>query len=223
MEPEVTESSIGKAIEWAYEQAVDGVAGTGTAQDLASEYLAGNNGDALAAANSLIRWQNTKAATAGFLTGLGGILTLPVTVPANLASMLYLQLRMIAAIAHMGGHDIRDPRVKGLIYASLAGSAANQVLIDAGLATANKLIGFGLGAITGPVLTKINTMVGAQIMKTAGKSSVVQLSKAIPGLGGIVGAVFDSAMTNTIGNLARDTFIVNLPASDEGTTDVANP
>jgi hypothetical protein len=33
------------------------------------------------------------------------------------------------------------------------------------------------------------------------------LGKAIPLLGGVVGATFDSVSTNTVGNIARDTFI----------------
>jgi hypothetical protein len=218
MESEITESKIGTAIEWAYEQAVSGVRGTGTAQELAEEYLANEAGNPLNAANSLIRWQNTKAATAGFLTGLGGILTLPVTIPANVASMLYLQLRMIAAIAHMGSHDIRDPRVKGLIFASLTGTAATQVLKDAGLVTAQKVIEGSIALISGPVLTRINSLVAAQLVKSAGTSSVVQLTKAVPGLGGLVGAIFDSTMTNAIGNLARDTFILNSPARTDAAT-----
>jgi hypothetical protein len=29
-------------------------------------------------ANSLIRWQNAKSATSGFVTGLGGLITMPI-------------------------------------------------------------------------------------------------------------------------------------------------
>jgi hypothetical protein len=41
-------------------------------------------------------------------------MTLPVANPANLTSVLYIQLRMIAAIAHMGDHDISDDQVKSM-------------------------------------------------------------------------------------------------------------
>src|SRR5476649_2003816 len=67
-----TENTLTQALEWAYEKAMDGIPGTGNAQEFADEYR-NNNANALDAANSLIRWQNTKAATSGFLTGLGGI------------------------------------------------------------------------------------------------------------------------------------------------------
>ena len=44
-----------------------------------------------------------KCAASGFLTGFGGFLTLPINVPANLSSVLYVQLRMIAASVAKAG------------------------------------------------------------------------------------------------------------------------
>lgn len=81
-------------------------------------------------ANSLIRWQITKASTSGFLTGLGGLLTLPLTIPANMTSVFYIQLRMVAAIAHMGGYDVRSDQVRTLAYTCLCGSAASDIQTD---------------------------------------------------------------------------------------------
>ncbi|WP_257575197.1 EcsC family protein [Vibrio parahaemolyticus] len=86
----------------AYDKAINGVAGLDSAQELALSYIK-ESSDPISQANSLIRWQNTKAGTSGFLTGLGGLITMPVTLPANITSVMYVQIRMIAAIAHMGG------------------------------------------------------------------------------------------------------------------------
>ena len=47
------------------------------------------------AAKALIKGQLTKCSTSGFLAGLGGLITLPVAIPANISSVLYVQLRMI--------------------------------------------------------------------------------------------------------------------------------
>ena len=99
-----------QVLEWSYEKAINGVAGLDSASELAQSYTQSDK-DRSGQANSLIRWQNTKAGTSGFLSGLGGILTMPVTIPANVASVIFVQMRMIAAIAHIGGHDIRDDRV----------------------------------------------------------------------------------------------------------------
>ncbi|WP_153135341.1 EcsC family protein [Paraburkholderia agricolaris] len=216
MSKSLTESKIQQALEWAYDKAMNGIPGTGTAEELAEQYMQ-NNGSSLDAANSLIRWQNTKAATSGFLTGLGGLITLPVTIPANVASVLYVQLRMITAIAYIGGHDPRDDRVKALAYACLAGSAAKDILKDAGIAVAQKVAINSIKSISGATITKINQAVGFRLLTKFGSSGVINLGKAVPLLGGLVGATFDSVTTNIVGNVARDTFI------DSASTVIATP
>src|SRR5207247_2022454 len=102
-----------KALDWAYDQALNGIPALGmdSAVELADSYRNGA-GSIDASAQRLVRWQVTKAGTAGFVTGLGGLLVLPVTIPANLGSVLLIQLRMIAAIAHLYGHDVRDDQVR---------------------------------------------------------------------------------------------------------------
>jgi uncharacterized protein (DUF697 family) len=218
---EITESTIGQTIDWAYDKAVNGLPGLGTAEELGAEYLTNNGNNPLDAANSLIRWQNTKAATSGFLTGLGGLITLPVAVPANIASVMYVQLRMIAAIAHIGGHDLKQDRVKGLIYACLTGNAVMDVLKDVGITVSQKLAMNAIKNISGATLIKINKAVGFRLLTKAGTTGIVNFTKAVPLIGGVVGAAFDGVTTNTIGNIARDAFVVNglaaAPASDEMT------
>lgn len=76
--------------------------GLDSADEMAQDYLRGD-GSLEDRVNSLIRWQNTKAGTSGFLSGLGGVMLMPVTIPANISSVMYVQVRMIAAIAQMGG------------------------------------------------------------------------------------------------------------------------
>ena len=120
----LTESKIMDVLNWSYDKAVQGVAGLDSAYDLADDYLK-QEGSLHAQVNSLIRWQNTKAGTSGFLTGLGGIITLPVAIPANVASVIYVQIRMIAALAHMGGHNLNDDRVKSLVFVCLTPSPAS--------------------------------------------------------------------------------------------------
>ena len=104
-------STMMKLLDWTYEKAIDGIPGLDTAQELGDSYL-DRDGTLEQKVNSLIRWQNTKTGTSGFVTGLGGAITLPVAIPANVSSVLFIQIRMIAAIAHMCGHNVNDDRVK---------------------------------------------------------------------------------------------------------------
>ena len=207
MSQELTKSKIMQALDWAYDKAINGVAGLDSAQELASSYMKESN-DPTSQANSLIRWQNTKAGSSGFLTGLGGLITIPVTLPANITSVMYVQIRMIAAIAHLGGHDLKDDRVKAMVYACLTGNAAKDILKDIGIVVGRKLTENAIKSISGKTITKINQAVGFRLLTKFGEKGVINLGKAIPLIGGIVGATFDSVTTNTIGNMARDTFIV---------------
>ena len=95
MSNELSEGKIMQALNWAYDKSINGVPGLDSASELAADYMK-QEGTRHDQANSLIRWQNTKAGTSGFLTGLGGIITMPVTVPANIASVMYVQIRMNA-------------------------------------------------------------------------------------------------------------------------------
>lgn len=193
-------------LEWSYEKAVNGVAGLDSASELAQSYIKSNT-SCNDQANSLIRWQNTKAGTSGFLTGLGGIITMPVTIPANVASVIFVQMRMIAAIAHIGGHDIKDDRVKALVYACLTGNAAKDILKDIGIVAGTKLTTSAIKNISGKTIVAINQKVGFRLVTKFGEKGVINLGKAVPFVGGIIGATFDSVATNAIGNIARDTFI----------------
>lgn len=193
-------------LNWSYEKAVNGVPGLDSAYDLAADYMKSNE-SLYNQANSLIRWQNTKAGTSGFLTGLGGIITLPVAIPANVASVMYVQIRMIAALAHMGGHNLNDDRVKSLVFVCLTGNAAKDILKDVGIVVGKKLAENVIQKISGQTIININKKVGFRLLTKAGEKGVINLGKTIPLFGGIVGATFDSVSTNTVGNIARDTFI----------------
>ena len=206
MAEELTEGTMQKALDFAYDKAINGVAGLDTAEELAESYLE-KSGSKVDQVNSLIRWQNTKAGTSGFITGFGGLIVMPVTLPANITSVLFVQIRMIAAIAHIGGHDIRSDQVKTLVYTCLLGNVAKEVLKDAGIQVGKKIAINLIKQIPGKVLTKINQKVGFRLITKFGEKGVINLGKAVPILGGIIGGAVDIASTNIIGNTARDIFI----------------
>lgn len=144
---QLTEGKLKQALDWAYDQA-----------------------------NSLIRWQNTKAATSGFITGLVGILTLPIAIPANIASVMYVQVRMIAAIAHIGGYDLKNDKVKTLVYSCLLANSAKDVAKDIGIAVGNKLAMNAIKGISGKTITEINKRVGFRLLTKFGEKGAVNLA-----------------------------------------------
>jgi hypothetical protein len=206
MANDLTESKIMEILDWTYDKAVNGAPGLDSAQEMAEDYLSGD-GTLHSKVNSLIKWQIAKAGTSGFLTGLGGILMLPVTIPANFASVMYVQIRMIAAIAHMGGHDLKNDKVKSLVYVCLVGNAAKDVLKDIGILAGTKFTTQAIKNISGKTITIINQKVGFRLLTKFGEKGVINLGKAIPVAGGLLGGAVDSIATNTVGNIARNTFI----------------
>lgn len=203
---DLSESKMMQVMDWAYDKAINGVAGLDSASELAESYM-GNGDSKLDIANSLIRWQNTKAGASGFLSGLGGLITMPLSIPANISSVMYVQIRMIAAIAYVGGQDLKDDRVKSLVYACLAGNAAKDILKDIGIVVGTKLTTNAIKNISGKSIVAINQKIGFRLITKFGEKGAINLGKAVPLVGGIIGASFDSITTNTIGNIARDTFI----------------
>ena len=204
----LNENKVMQVLDWAYDKSINGVVGLDSARELADSYM-NQKGTRIDQVNSLIRWQNAKSGTSGFLSGLGGILTLPITIPANIASVMYIQIRMIAAIAHMGAHDLRDDRVKSLVYICLTGNAAKDIFKDIGIVVGKKLTENAIKNISAKSLTAINQKVGFRLLTKFGEKGVINLGKSIPLVGGIVGGTFDSVATNTIGNVARNTFHVS--------------
>lgn len=207
MSQKIDQSMVMKTLDWAYEKAITiDLPGMDSAYDLAKDYSE-QQGSLVDKVNSLIRWQNTKAGTSGFVTGLGGLLTLPVAIPANIASVMFVQIRMIAAIAIMGGHDPKRDKVRTLVYLCLCGNGAREIIQQAGIRIGEKMAISLIKRIPSVVITNINRMVGFRLLTRFGQKGVINLGKAIPLVGGVIGAAVDGFSTNTIGNVARDMFI----------------
>lgn len=200
------ENKIIEVLNWAYDKSINGATGLDSAQELAEDYLTGE-GKLKDKVDALIRWQNTKCFTSGFITGLGGIITLPVSVPANIASVLYVQVRMVATIAYMGGYDVKDDKVKTLVFICLCGDSATQLIKDVGIAIDKKLTEQAIKKISAELIAKINKAVGFRLLTKFGQKGVINLGKAVPVIGGALAGTIDAVATNTIGNVARDTFI----------------
>lgn len=196
---------VRKSLDYAYDKAVNGVVGLDSAYELAYDYMKGED-SIYNKSNSLINWQCTKAATSGFITGIGGLLAMPVALPANITSVLFVQVRMIAAIAILCGYDVKDDRVKSLVYSCLVASSCKDVLKNFGIKFGQKIAVKAIQQIPFAVITKINQAVGFRLLTKFGEKGLINLGKAVPFLGGIIGGGVDLISTKKIGNIARDVF-----------------
>ena len=210
MAKKLTLDKVEQALTWAYKQALSSHGPIDGAIELAESYQ-GRYGSPRRDANALIRWQTVKAAGLGFITGVPGLPAIPVTLPANLTSVLFIQIRMIAAIAHLAGYDLNDDRVKTLCLACLCGNAARTILREAGIEISQKMATAALRRLPGETLIEINKRVGFRLLTKFGEKGAINASRAIPLLGGLIGGGVDAAWTKAIGHRARDIFIPEYP------------
>ena len=150
------------------------------------------------ACKAMIRNQIAKCATSGFITGFGGFITMPVTLPANITSVIYVQMRMIACTSYMAGFDLDSDQTQTLVYACLAGVAVNNVMKQASIKFGVKFANPKIKKKPGKVLTKINQKVGFRFITKFGTKGVVNLGKLIPGVGAVIGGGLDLVETKII-------------------------
>lgn len=189
------------------EQGIHGFGPLASADALATGYLGDakyRDDDARVAA--LIKWETGKNFTTGFLTGLGGFLTLPVAVPAALAASWVVQARMAAAIARIYGHPLEDERVRTKILLALAGDVARDAMQDLGIKVGDKLTQRAVEQIPGRLLVELNKRLGAKLAAQVGQRVLLKFPRAVPVLGGVVGGALDAVVCRKVGATARTLF-----------------
>ncbi len=205
----ISQEKMMQVLEKCYDGAMNGLPGNRTCNELAQDYLS-KYSSPLVAAEKLIEAQVAKCTTSGFITSLGGLITLPVAIPANVASVLYMQMRMIGAIAIMGGYNLHDDEVQTLVYLCLVKSSITDICKSAGVKITTKVTMSMLKKLPGTILTKINQKVGFRLITKFGTKGVVNLAKMVPVLGGVVGGAIDLVETRSIAEKARDAFLRNI-------------
>lgn len=161
------------------------------------------------ACKEMLNNQILKCTTSGVISGLGGIITLPVAIPANIANVLYVQMRMIACTAYMAGYDLKSDQTQTLVYACLAGVAINQILKSTGIKLCEKMALKMIEKIPGKVLTQINQKVGFRLLTKFGTKGIFNFGKMVPIVGGLVGGGLDFAETKIIASRSYEWFFNN--------------
>ena len=203
----ITQEQVMQLLDKLYEGSIQGIQKVSPPiTELASNYLEKHT-NVESAAKSFVNYQIAKCTTSGFLTGLGGLITLPITIPANIGSVLYVQMRMIACLAYMGGFDTNSDQVQTLVYACLAGISIDQLLKNVGIQFGLKFTTAMVKKIPGTVLTKINQKVGFRLLTKFGTKGLINIGKAVPIVGGIISGSFDLVETKIIADRAYKMFI----------------
>ena len=215
----ITQEDIMKLLDSCYEKCLNGVPYVSpTVEEFAKDYLDKHSTKELAC-KAMIKNQIIKCTTSGFLTGFGGIVTMPVTLPANIGSVLYVQMRMIACTAYMAGFELNSDQTQTFVYACLAGVSVNKLVKQASIRFGVKFTTGLIKKIPGKVLTKINQKVGFRFITKFGTKGIVNMGKLIPGVGAVVGGGLDLVETKAIGDRAYKWFFEENFISDKNAED----
>lgn len=209
----ISQTDIMKILDACYQKVSEGIEGVNpkfawispSVDTLANNYLE-KYPVAEEAVKEMMRNQIIKCTTSGFITGFGGFITLPVSIPANISSVLYVQMRMIACTAKMADYDLQSDQVQTLVYACLAGVSLNQMFKKFGIAFGEKVAMGIIKKIPGKVLTKINQKVGFRLLTKMGTTGLVNLVKLVPGVGAVINGGLDFAETKIIADRAYKWF-----------------
>ncbi|MCS6711176.1 EcsC family protein [Brachybacterium sp. EF45031] len=155
----------------------------------------------------LVRAHRRTVTLGGFVTGLGGIVTLPVMLPANLVEYTVQASRLAAAIAIVRGHDADSPQMRDAVLATLLGDEAFDVMRAAGVSGLKGLAGrAALRRLPGMNLSPASGAIATRLLKRFSLHSVRVFGKAIPLLGAVLGAWSDRRQLKQVVGAATEAF-----------------
>jgi len=204
---EVSHNDIMKLLDACYEKCLNGIPKVSPkVEELANDYLKKHKTKE-EACKAMLRNQIIKCTTSGFLTGFGGLITLPISVPANVGSVIYVQMRMISCAAYMAGYELNCDQTQTFIYACLAGVSVNQIVKATSVKFGIKFTQSLIKKVPGKTLTKINQRVGFRLITKAGTKGVINLGKLVPVAGAVIGGGLDLTETSIIAKRAYKWFM----------------
>lgn len=163
--------------------------------------------DTESAIDKVVRAHLAAGGAGGFVTGLGGFVTMPVALPANVLEFYLVATRMVAAIAALRGYDLRTPQIRTAVLLTLVGADADDLLKKAGVAGGgHRLTNLAAQRLPGPALMVVNKGIGFRLVSQVGRSTLARLGKAVPLVGGAVGAGLDVYLLRRIADHARREF-----------------
>ena len=199
----VTAQGAGGALRQLLEIAIDGYGRLPSARSAAARHLQKQAGSADEAISSIIDHHVRLASAQGFVTNIGGLAMLPIAIPANITGVATVQVRMVAAIAHLRGYDLNDNRVRtALVMCLMGGEQVAEHIAEGTLPTSP------LAVATAPIFDpELDRLVAEEVLtdlaaRIGGKNVALAIVKRVPLMGGGVSAVMDGIATYQIGRYA---------------------
>lgn len=206
------ENACIRFVKWLASQGIDGIPGIiSPAHEVAQAYIQDTKYRTIEEkVDALIRWQVAKCASTGFVTGLGGFLVMPVTLPAGVAAAWIVQAQMVAAMAEIVGAPYNRDQLETLVLICLIGDGIGKVVKGMSIQITTKTLKALIQRIPGKILIEINKRIGFRLLSKAGSKAVINLMKAVPIAGGVVGAIYDGGSCRIVGKYAKEVLLAQV-------------
>lgn len=181
-----------------YDQSIDGLPLLGTPSAVAQR-MQGSGPEEKA--DSAIQLYTVLCGSTGFLCGLPGYTSMPVTIPANIAGVALLQLHMTATLATIYGRDIHDEATRETCIRCVIENSEQTPDRDEGHAFSSRI-----GAKLAERGLRFLGEQATRIFRQAGRM------RSLPLMGGLVGGVSDLYATRRVGRATRQAFLDTAPA-----------
>lgn len=148
--------------------------------------------------------RSLKASGIGAITNIGGIITMPVTMPMDLYLTFRVQARMVLAIAYLYEWDITDRDILTDVLLVMGGEGAMRALSGAGVKIGQEFAKKSVNKyINREIMKRINKVISRKIITKAGEKSLTSFSKLVPVVGAPIGAGINWIGTQLVGQTAH--------------------
>ena len=205
-DPTTDDGAISKVVDMLLDLGLDGRGPIKSAEQVAQEALTEEK-NVEDAVKAVARGTMLRGGIGGFITGLGGFVTMPIALPVNVLEFYVQATRMVGAIATLRGYDIKDERIRAAVLLTLVGSKSDEVLKKAGMATGGgRLASLAMKNMPPAAIMVINKAVGFNLMRGVGTKALGKLGRGVPVAGGFVGAGIDGYMMKKMADHAMKEF-----------------
>ena len=192
----------------ALDKAIVGVGPLAGAAAAADKQLAEKPGDVDRATHDVIENHVRYAGLGGFVTNLGGLVTMAVTVPANITGLALIQCRMVAGIVHLRGYDLADPRTRAAVLTCLLGEEKILKMVKTRTLPGTPMELASAQAFDSTLNAVLANEVASELIgRAAGKRLATTVGRRVPIVGGVVGASTDAYVTWKIGRYVDREFL----------------
>ena len=183
--------------------AVAGVGPLPGAAKAAQGELEDNDGIVDQAINGVVSTHTKLAGAQGFVANIGGITTAAAMIPANIAGLALLQCRMVAAVAHLRGYDLDDPRVRNAILLTTLGEDPVRNLVKRKVVPGGPMV-LATAPTHDPELDAVvaGEVTSALVSRVIGKRAAGTVIRRLPLAGGVWSGSADAYATWQVGKYA---------------------